>query len=170
METDRKYMLDSASKIRLLQNLARAWDGQWYIKTAEQFGTDQATALNETVGKSIQRIVARMSLKAWKKEKAVDFEDAGRMIRGLFDWSQGHFWVAKFEIAKESIHIEVARCPFYEGAKQAKLERTDQACVNCTDAWSNWMDTLLPGQKTNVTHLSKMSEGSTTCLIHLQKA
>ena len=170
MERDKKCILDSASKIRLLQNLALAWDGQWFIKTAEQFGTDQATALNQAVGKAIQRIVARMSLKAWKKEKAVDFEDAGHMIRGMLDWSQGHFWRANFEIAKESIHIEVALCPFYEGAKQAKLERTDQACLNCADAWSTWIDAFLPGQKANVIHLSKMSEGSATCLIHLEKA
>ena len=170
MAIDDRYMLDHSSKVRMLQNLALAWDGQWFIKTSEQFGTDQATTLNQTVGKSIQRIVARMSLKAWKKEEAVDFEDAGHMIRSMLDWSQGRFWEANFEIAKESIHIEVARCPFYEGAKQAKLERTDQACVNCADAWSTWIDAFLPGQKTNVTHLSKMSGGSTTCLIDLQKA
>jgi hypothetical protein len=154
----------------MLQQLVLAWDGQWFLKTSEKYGTDEAVALNQTVGRSCQRLVARMSLKAWKAEKAADFEDAGRMIRGLLDWSLGNFWKSDFEIAKDSIRIEVVRCPFFEGAKQANLERTDQACLNCAFAWSVWIDALLPGQEVKVTHLSKISEGSTSCLMQIEKA
>jgi len=169
MQIDKKYILDSSNKTRMLQRLTLAWDGQWFMKTSEKFGTTEAITLNQTVGKSVQRIVARMSLKEWKLDKAVDFEDAGRMIRGMLDWSQGHFWKTNLEIAKGSINIEVLRCPLYEGAKQANLERIDQACLNCEDVWSIWLDTLLPGQKVSVTHLSRMSEDSNNCLIRLEK-
>ena len=169
MEIDKKYIFDHSSKIRMLQHLALAWDGQWFLKSSEKFGMKQAIILNQTVGKSVQRLVARMSLKAWKMKKALDFEDAGRMIRGILDWSQGHSWKTNFEIARESINIEVIRCPLYEGAKQANLERIDQACLNCEEVWSIWIDTLLPGQKVNAKHLSKMSEGTNSCLIRLEK-
>jgi len=170
MAIDDRYRLDSSSKVRMLQQLALAWDGQWFLKTSEKYGTDEAVALNQTVGRSCQRLVARMSLKAWKAEKAADFEDAGRMVRGLLDWSLGPLWKSDFEIAKDSIRIEVFRCPVFEGAKQANLERTDQSCLNCAVAWSNWIDVLLPGQEVKVTHLSKISEGSNSCLIRIEKA
>ena len=170
MAINDRYMLDSSTMVRMLQQLALAWDGQWFLKTSEKYGTDEAVAMNQTVGRSCQRLVARMSLEAWKVEKAADFEDAGRMVRGLLDWSLGAFWKSDFEIARDSIRIDVVRCPAFEGAKQANLARTDQACLTCAFAWSVWIDALLPGQEVKVTHLSKMSEGSRHCNIRIDKA
>jgi len=170
MAIDDRYLLDSSSKVRMLQKLALAWDGQWFLKTSEKCGIDEAVALNQKVARACQRLVARMSLEAWKVEKAADFEDAGRMVRALLEWSLGSLWKTDFKIAKDSIRIEVYLCPVFEGAKQANLERTDQACLNCAEAWSVWFDAFLSGQEVKVAHLSKMSEGSRSCLIQIEKA
>lgn len=164
------YLLDDSRKNELLRGLMLAWDGQWFIKIAERFGMEDALLMNEAVGNAVKKLIARMSLRAWNREKADDFMDAGRMMQSILDWTQGGYMHTSFDISTESIRIAVSFCQAYEGARKANLKRMDQACLNCQSMWPIWIETLLPGQKVAIDYASRISQGDATCLIHIRKS
>ena len=40
------YPLSDADKVKMLRKLALFWDGQWFLRSAEMFGLEEAIALN----------------------------------------------------------------------------------------------------------------------------
>ena len=74
------YDLPEEDRVRLLGGLLLAWDGQWFLKTVEEFGLEAGVRLNGRVRSSFGRIEMKAMLKALGKEQADSIEDAIRII------------------------------------------------------------------------------------------
>jgi hypothetical protein len=148
----------------LLRKLMLYWDGQWFLKTAEQVGLEAAIDLNARVRASFGRIEMRLLLKAVGKPQADGLLDAMHLIETYAEAFMGSRLRAEFFVSgTEEADIRIYRCAAYEGAKRAALPRADQACVACETLWNAWLEILLPDDPIQVKILQRQGKGDAVC-------
>jgi hypothetical protein len=162
--SDTPYTLSDAEQAQMLRKLMLYWDGQWFLKTVENYGLEAAIDLNAQVRTSFGHIEMRMLLKTLGKPQADDLADAIRLLDTYAQAFMGGTLRAEF-VTLEPDHAEVTirRCAAYEGAKRAALPRQDQACVACESVWNAWLETLLPGAQVAVQYPRRMGKGDRIC-------
>jgi len=169
---EEKYDIAQAEQIEMLRKLLLYWDGQWFLKTVEEFGLEAGVRTNARVRSSFGRLEMRAILKAARKKKADDLADALVLLNSYLDVFMGERLKAVFSLMSDTeAHIAVTHCPAYEGAKRAHLERTDQACVACAGLWPTWLSVLLPDNDITVDIPEQQGRGDSRCLfnVHMQK-
>lgn len=158
------YQLSDNDQVELLRKLMLYWDGQWFLKSAEQFGLEAAIDLNARVRASFGRIEMRLLLKAIGKPRADDLPDALRLLESYAEAFMGARLRAEFiALSSEKAEIVVSRCAAYEGAKQAALPRVDQACIACETLWNAWLEILLPDDPIRIEILQQQGKGAPVC-------
>lgn len=158
------YELSEKTKVNMLRKLALYWDGQWFLKTVDEFGLEAGIKMNARVRAAFGRIEMRTLLKAVKKKRADDLMDAMRLIETYSEVFMGNRLRAEFStLAADRAEVLIYRCAAYEGAKLAGLERVDQACVACETLWKAWVETLLPDVPIEVQYPMRQGKGDAHC-------
>ena len=152
-------------KARVLPLLAMAWDGQWFLKTCEAYGWEEATRLNAQVRAAFARIEMKTMLRALGKRVADDLADAVQIINTYFQDILAAGFDAEFTVEKKRVEIAVSRCAALSGAKRARLERHDQACIACQGLWPVYFEVLLPDTAVEVEIKEQMGYGAPQCHI-----
>jgi hypothetical protein len=147
----------------MLAFLAMAWDGQWFLKTYDEYGWDAAARLNARVRAAFGRIEMRRMLRALGKQAADDLADAARIIQTYFREVLAAGFDAEFIAEGEYVEVIVTRCAALSGAKRAKLKRYDQACVACPGLWQAYVDVLLPDTPVEIEVREQMGHGAPKC-------
>jgi hypothetical protein len=160
----RTYTLSEPAQLKMLRKLLLYWDGQWFLKTVEAMGLEEAIALNARVRASFGRIEMRTLLQALGRPCAEDLTDALQMLAMYGSAFMGGTLRAQFvPLDDRQAEIIVHRCAAYEGAKQAGLSRQDQSCVACKGLWSAWLEALLPNTSVEVRYPMMQGQGDAYC-------
>jgi hypothetical protein len=158
------YPLSDEVKVNILRKLVMFWDGQWFLKTVDEFGLEAAIRLNARVRASFGRIEMRTLLRALGKRRADDLADAIRLIATYGEVLMGGVLRADFQLTTPTqAEIRIYRCAAYEGAKMARLGRVDQACVACETLWDAWFEVLLPDTPLTVRYPMRQGKGDPHC-------
>lgn len=159
-----KYALTHAAQADMLRRLALYWDGQWFLKTVEEFGLDAGLRINARVRASFGKIEMRSILKALHKKKADDLPDALDILEAYLQVFMGDRLRATFSLlSKDQAIVNVTHCPAFEGGKRAALERIDQSCVACEGLWPTWLTSLLPSQDIRLEVAQTQGRGDLLC-------
>ncbi len=156
-------------KTRMLALLAMAWDGQWFLKTCEEYGWEEAARMNAQVRIAFARIEMKTMLRALGQRAASDLADAVQIIHTYFEEVLAAGFDAEFTVQKERVEITVARCAAFSGAKRARLERHDQACIACQGLWPVYFEALLPDTAVEIEMKKQMGYGAQMCHIVINK-
>ena len=163
------YTLHPATQTQMLRRLAMFWDGQWFLKSVETLGLEAAIALNARVRTSFGRMEMRTMLRAVGKDRADNLADALRLIMTHGQLLLGDGLMAEiYQDGEEGAYLVVHRCAAYEGAKLARLPRSDAPCVACETLWAAWLETLLPEQAVTVEYPRRQGRGSPDCLFAIR--
>lgn len=162
-----EYAISPEARARMLALLTMAWDGQWFLKVYDEFGWETAARLNARVRAAFGRIEMRRMLRALGKQAADDVEDAAQIILAYFRDVLAAGFDAQVETQEHRADITVARCAALWGARQAGLERHDQACIACQGLWDAYFEVLLPGTSIEVDLKEQMGHGASRCHIQI---
>ena len=158
------YPLSDEVKVNVLRKLILFWDGQWFLKTADEFGLEAAVSLNAKVRSAFGRIEMRTLLRALGKRRADDLADAIRLIATYGDVLMGGALRADFQmVTPAQAEVRIYRCAAYAGARMARLERVDQACLACETLWDAWFEVLLPDNPVIVRYPMRQGKGHPHC-------
>lgn len=158
------YPLSDEVKVTMLRKLALFWDGQWFLKTVDEIGLEAAIRLNARVRTAFGRIEMRTLLRALGKRRADDLADAIRLVTTYGEVLMGGILRADFQTKTPTrAEVLIYRCAAYEGAKMARLDRVDQACVACETLWDAWFEILLPDTPVNVRYPMRQGKGDPHC-------
>ena len=158
------YPLSDEVKVDILRKLVLFWDGQWFLKTVDEFGLDAAVRLNARVRAAFGRIEMRTLLRSLGKRQADDLTDAIRLIATYGEVLMGGVLRADFQVASPTqAEVRIYRCAAYAGAKMARLDRVDQACVACETLWGAWFEVLLPDTPVTVRDPMRQGKGDPHC-------
>jgi hypothetical protein len=158
------YLLSDEVKVNILRKLTFFWDGQWFLKTVDEFGLEAAIRLNARVRTAFGRIEMRTLLHVLGKRQADDLTDAIRLIATYGQVLMGGILRADFQmVAPTHAEVRIYRCAAYEGAKMARLEQMDQACVACETLWDAWFEVLLPDTSLTVRYPLRQGKGDSHC-------
>jgi hypothetical protein len=139
------YPLSDKVKVDMLRKMVLFWDGQWFLKTVDEFGLEAAIRLNARVRTAFGRIEMRILLRALGKRRADDLADAIRLVDTYGEVLMG------------------GGCAAYAGARMARLDRVDQACVACETLWDAWFEVLLPDTLVTVRYPMRQGKGDPHC-------
>jgi hypothetical protein len=163
------YTLTDADQAQMLRKLMLYWDGQWFLKAVQEFGLEAAISLNAKVRSAFGRIEMRLLLKTVGKSRADDLPDALDLLETYARAFMGSHLRAEFaSVTENQAEVVIRRCAAYEGAKQAALARTDQACVACETLWGAWLEILLPGSEIEVHYPMRQGMGDSVCRFTIQ--
>lgn len=154
---------------KLLGRLMLAWDGQWFLKTAESCGLERAVELNARVRASFGRIEIREYLKALGVRSIASVAEAVGILEGYKEIFLGEGMELTWAASEDEVSIRVTRCLPQEGAGRAGL-RPDTPCVACESVWAAWLETALPGTSWRDEVRASMGRGAGSCLIVLTRA
>jgi hypothetical protein len=158
------YPLSDEVKVNMLRKLILFWDGQWFLKTVEEFGLEAAIGLNAKVRTAFGRIEMRTLLRALRKRRADNLADAIRLVATYGEVLMVGILRADFQtITPTRAEVLIYRCAAYAGAKIARLERVDQACVACGTLWDAWFEVLLPDTPVTVRYPMRQGKGDPHC-------
>jgi hypothetical protein len=158
------YPLSDEVKVDMLRKMVLFWDGQWFLKTVDEFGLEAAIRLNAKVRTAFGRIEMRILLRALGKRRADDLADAIRLVDTYGEVLMGGALRADFQtVAPDRAEVLIYRCAAYAGAKMARLERVDQACVACETLWDAWFEVLLPDTPVTVRYPMRQGKGDPHC-------
>jgi len=165
------YSIPLEARTQIAIQLAVAWDGQWFLKVCDKFGWGIASEINALVRPSFARMEMRATLHALGKRKADDLADALAVWQAytyqMFGFDSGAF-ESEQVIEGDTIHVTFTKCAALEGAKRAKLERTEQACIGCVTAWGAWFGALLPDYEVSDEIIAQMGYGAPQCQIRVR--
>jgi len=158
------YPLSDEVKVDMLRKLALFWDGQWFLKTVDEFGLEAAIGLNARVRTAFGRIEMRILLRALRKRQADDLADAIRLVATYSEVLMGGVLRADFQtVAPDRAEVLIYRCAAYAGARMARLDRADQACVACETLWDAWFEILLPDTPVTIRYPLRKGKGDPHC-------
>jgi len=164
VESPSRYALSPEVQASMLRKLALYWDGQWFLKTVDQFGLDAGIRMNARVRAAFGRIEMRIMLKALGKKEADGLVEAMEIIAAYGEILMGSaLRVEHTVLTPERAEVIIRRCAAYEGARRAGLPRVDQACVACETLWGAWLETLLPGKPIEVAYPMRQGKGDPYC-------
>jgi hypothetical protein len=158
------YPLSDEVKVDMLRKMVLFWDGQWFLKTVDEFGLEAAIRLNARVRTAFGRIEMRILLRALGKQRADDLADAIRLLDTYGEVLMGGALRADFQtITPTRAKVLIYRCAAYAGARMARLDRVDQSCVACETLWDAWFEILLPDTPVNVRYPMRQGKGDPHC-------
>jgi len=158
------YPLSDKVKVDMLRKMVLFWDGQWFLKTVDEFGLEAAIRLNARVRTAFGRIEMRILLRALGKRRANDLADAIRLVDTYGEVLMGGALRADFQtVAPDRAEVLIYRCAAYAGARMARLDRVDQACVACETLWDAWFEILLPDTPVTVRYPMRQGKGDPHC-------
>jgi hypothetical protein len=163
-----KFNLPPEKAIALLGRLMLAWDGQWFLKTAQAFGVEKGVELNARTRQSFGRIEMREFLRALGHPGAATVQEATELVHAYHRLFLGGGMDAAFEIDGDTVTISVSRCSPQEGAGKAGL-RADTPCVACETVWDAWLGAAMPGSRWTTDIKASMGRGASVCKIVLKK-
>lgn len=166
--TDISEKLPAEAAVKLLGKLMLAWDGQWFLKTAEACGLEKGVELNARVRSSFGRIEIREFLKAKGHSGARSLREAVDLLHEYQQIFLGEGMAAEWEVAGDTVTVSVSRCSPQEGAGKAGL-RPDTPCVACETVWAAWLETAWPGSRWETDIQASMGRGAKSCRIVLRK-
>jgi hypothetical protein len=152
-----------------LGRLMLAWDGQWFLKAAEECGLDKAVEINARVRVSFGRIEMREVLRALGKEKAESMEEAIRIIELYGRAFMGDGLLAEWEQKDGGVNLKVTRCSPQAGAARAGL-KPDTPCIACAELWHVWFSSLLPDTSWTAEIRESLGRGAPACRIRIRKS
>ena len=161
--------LSSEAAVKLLGRLMLAWDGQWFLKTAQDCGVETAVALNAKVRSSFGRIEIREFLKAKGHSGARSVAEAVALLSEYQRIFLGEGMAAEWEVDGDTVAVCVSRCSPQEGAGRAGL-RPDTPCVACETVWDSWLEAVMPGSRWETQIGASMGRGAEACRIVLTKS
>lgn len=164
------YDIPGERAAALMGSLALSWDGQWFLKSIEEFGLEAAMRVNSRVRVAFGRIEMRETLRALDKTSADDLADALRIVMTYGRLMMGNRLESTGAPTDDGVRIEVTRCYVAENAKRANLGRFDQACLACPELWRAWLTTLLPGRQVDVETLAQIGRGDARCEMTVREA
>ncbi len=168
-EDEKVYELGSSKAAVLMARLMLAWDGQWFLKTAESCGLQKAVEINAKVRKSFGRIEMREYLKALGVDRAASLEEAAHLLDGYGRLFLGDGLKGEWKInGEQGAVIDVTKCLPQEGAAKAGLQN-DTPCVACERLWSSWLEALLPGSCWEAKIEKSMGRGADFCRIAIKR-
>jgi crotonobetainyl-CoA:carnitine CoA-transferase CaiB-like acyl-CoA transferase len=160
------YDIPVEARVQIMTQLAVAWDGQWFLKVYDKFGWDAASEINARVRASWSKMEMRSTLRALGKRKADDLADALAVWQAYMSQvfgSVSNAFETEQVIEANTLRMITTKCAVLEGAKRAKLERTDQACIACEVAHGTWFKALLPDYEVSTETISQMGSGAPQC-------
>jgi hypothetical protein len=90
--------------------------------------------------------------------------DAIRLVATYGEVLMGGSLRADFQtVAPDQAKVLIYRCAAYAGARMARLERADQACVACETLWDAWFEVLLPDTPVTVRYPMRQGKGDPHC-------
>ena len=101
---DEQYRIPDSAQVDMLRKLALYWDGQWFLRTVEEFGLDAGIRANAQVRASFGRIEMRTILKTLKKKKANDLADAMQLLKTYLGVFMGKRLRTKFSLLSDTCH------------------------------------------------------------------
>lgn len=152
----------------LLARLMLAWDGQWFLKTAQSCGLEKAVELNARVRKSFGRIEIREFLREKGMAAAADVPEACALLGEYQRIFLREGMDAEWTVEGDSVTVAVTRCRPQEGAGKAGL-RPDTPCVACESVWGAWLESALPGSVWRTEVRQSMGRGAGRCKIVVRK-
>ena len=165
---DNSERLSSDAAAKLLGKLMLAWDGQWFLKTAQERGVETAVALNAKVRASFGRIEIREFLRAKGHSGARSVAEAVALLSEYQRIFLGEGMVAEWEMDGDTVAVCVSRCSPQEGAGKAGL-RPDTPCVACETVWDSWLEAVMPGSRWETQIHASMGRGAEVCRILLKQ-
>lgn len=151
-----------------LRRLLLAWDGQWFLKTAEQIGFDAAVELNARVRRSF----ARIEIREWMRDlgaqpRVLALAEAFELLARYLCLGEPGEMQAELVAHGATGAITVHYCPAYAAVRQAGHPRQDAACVACAGTWEAWLGRLLCHEEETVTVriATRLSQGAPTCAL-----
>jgi hypothetical protein len=162
------YHLETIDLLRIMPRLMLSWDGQWFLKICDEFDWETAARLNARARAAFGRIEMRTMLRALGKRYADDLPDAVRVLRTYIEGVFEAGFVADLRVTGDRLDAFVTTCVAWEGARQAALERTDQACLACEMLWIAWFKALLPNRRIAFDIQGRMGYGDPRCHFVLQ--
>lgn len=164
LKSSHPYLPPTEVQAAMLRKLALYWDGQWFLKTVEEFGLEAGIRMNARVRAAFGRIEMRTMLRALGKERADDLVDAMQIIAAYGQVLMGSSLRAEYPVLMpDQAEVIIRRCAAYEGARRAGLARVDQACVACETLWGAWLGVLLPETPVRVESLMRQGKGDPHC-------
>lgn len=161
--------LSPEAAAKLLGRLMLAWDGQWFLKTAEACGLETAVRLNAKVRTSFGRIEMREYMKAAGRGPATDLEEAVAVMDGYRRAFLADGMAAEWHVEGPGrVRVRVSRCVPQEGAGRAGL-RPDTPCVACESLWGAWLETAMPGSAWKTTIACSLGRGGSGCDILVER-
>lgn len=152
----------------LLGRLMLAWDGQWFLKTAQACGLEKAVELNARVRRSFAKIEVREYLRATGRGPASSLAEAADLLMGYSRTFLGDGMDGEWNVSGENAHIVVTRCRPQEGAARAGL-KPDTPCVACEGLWGAWLESALPGSSWETRIGCSMGRGAGRCEILVKR-
>lgn len=161
--------LSPETAAELLGRLMLAWDGQWFLKTAESCGLEKAVELNARVRRSFARIEVREYLRASGRGPASSLAEAADLLMGYSRAFLGDGMDGDWSVSGDGADIVVTRCRPQEGAARAGL-RPDTPCVACEGLWGAWLESALPGSSWATRIGCSMGRGAKCCEIRVDRS
>lgn len=165
---DTSDKLSSEAAVKLLGRLMLAWDGQWFLKTAQECGVETAVALNANVRSSFGRIEIREFLKAKGHPGAKSVAEAVELLSEYQKIFLGEGMAAEWQVQGDTVAVCVSRCSPQQGAGKAGL-RPDTPCVACETVWNTWLQAAMPGSRWETQIEASMGRGAQSCRIVLKQ-
>ncbi|MGC8762181.1 MAG: DUF6125 family protein [Acidobacteriota bacterium] len=150
--------------LAMLGRLMLAWDGQWFLKTAEACGLQKAVELNARVRRSFARIEVREYLAALGRGPASDLEEAARLLTAYSRLFLGDGMDGEWKVEGGTAEIAVTLCRPQDGARRAGL-KLDTPCIACEGLWGAWLEAILPGTAWETRIEAARGRGADTCRI-----
>ena len=142
-EVEKEFLPEAGRALAMLGRLMLAWDGQWFLKTAEACGLEKAVELNARVRKSFARIEVREFLQALGRGPARDLDEAARLLTAYSRLFLGDGMDGAWRVEGDGARITVTRCRPQDGAAKAGL-KPDTPCIACEGLWGAWLEAILP--------------------------
>ncbi len=167
--SDISEKLSPEAAVKLLGRLMLAWDGQWFLKVAQECGVETAVALNAKVRSSFGRIEIREFLKAKGRPGAKSVAEAVALLAEYQRLFLGEGLAAEWEVHDDTVAVQVSRCSPQRGAGKAGL-RPDTPCVACETVWDTWLQAVMPGSVWTTRIDASMGRGAEACRIILTRS
>lgn len=165
---EKAFMPEPERALAMLGRLMLAWDGQWFLKTAEACGLQKAVELNARVRRSFARIEVREYLAALGRGPASDLQEAARLLTAYSRLFLGDGMDGEWKVEGGTAEIAVTRCRPQDGARRAGL-KPDTPCIACEGLWGAWLEAILPGTAWETRIEAARGRGADTCRIVVRR-
>jgi hypothetical protein len=157
-----KYEIPLSTQKFILQMCMAQWDGQWYLKSKNKYGFEEANKLNQKVVFSIGKIEVRHILSALgiKKGDIKTVSEMFKVMNTIMDVLIPKVMKFKFVAQSENEGIAyVDKCFIWKEVQKTK-EALDYVCA-CNFRHRGWLEAM--GLNGQIIALKRFSNGDNCC-------